>query len=1132
MTLDQIAEEFLERHRCNEQPDIEEYVVRFPDLATEIRATLPALAIMEEFGLDSGDSALSQPRWMMPKVSQVGDYRVLGELGRGGMGIVYEAEQLSLGRRVALKVLPQLAGDESGLVRFRREARAAARLHHTNIVPVFDVGQDGENAYYAMQLIQGQSLDLVINDLKRLRKQQFQGRKHSDGPGDNSDIPAPNAAGGTYERSPSLAAAVMTGRYRSEDFSAPPISNAAREIEVDESPSAEGESGLSSRRSAMLPGYAGGASSDTSSQQFYRSVAQIGLQTADALAYAHSRGIVHRDIKPANLLLDATGVVWVSDFGLAKTDDVDLTHTGDILGTLRYMSPERFQHQCDERADIYALGVTLYELLVMQPAYQGVDRLRLVQSIINEPLPAPRRFDLQLPTDLETIVLKAIEKDPRDRYQSAVAMADDLRRFIHDEPIRARRAKPAERLLRWARRNKGLATALTAIATLFLALVVVLSWTSIRQNELRQISEERGESLLKNLYLSQMNVAGQAAAQRYGTNTIRARLAEWEPEVVGQDLRNWEWYYLYALSHRESFTSGPLGNGFCWACDYSPDGKRIVNTVNGWGVQVRDASDGSVLVDRAFGSGRFVDWSPDGKKIAVGGFQPKFYILEAETLETIREIQVPSGREGYYLAWHPDSRLLAEVNDCSDDEKAKEIRIHDSATGELVWSLKQPEPQPRHLSWHPDGTRLACSDYEACIIWEFQEGQPQVESKPDGGRATWSPDGSTLAVIRPSGVWDAIGERQIVESQGASSIAWGPSSKRLAVGCVDGAILICDAKTSKSHRVLQGHLSDIWSLSWSKDGRQLASCGLKDETLRTWNLTDLDDSQSLVGDQSDHQLELDPDGTRIAASGAYQSSIFVWSIGGQLLAQRSFTDTVGTLSLSPDGTCVAHVPMSSPGLSFWETTSDTTVEIATDDSIMDLAWNADGRLAGASSTGDIVFWDDVGSQILTIPDADEVRVFCIDWKPDGRHLASAGNDNYIKLWDVATGEMQWRSATATPFAAKEIRFSHDGSRLAAAYANVIVLWDSATGEQIAKFDEVRENFGSLDWSPDDSRIVASSDASITLWDVQTGRVAMKLKGSAGLRNVRWSEDGMHIVAGGRLVTIYDATRGYGLNQPD
>ena len=206
-------------------------------------------------------------------------------------------------------------------------------------------------------------------------------------------------------------------------------------------PSGLSSSAPTSSSSAILPGGTQLSSAEPGRHAFFRSLAQIGRQVAGGLAYAHARGIVHRDIKPSNLLLDTEGVVWITDFGLAKGDDEGLSHTGDILGTIRYMAPERFRGEGDARADVYALGLTLYELLTLRPGFAASDRLELIERIKTEEPHRPRSVDARIPRDLETIVLKAIEKDPKARYQLAEAMSEDLGRFLDDEPIRARQVE-------------------------------------------------------------------------------------------------------------------------------------------------------------------------------------------------------------------------------------------------------------------------------------------------------------------------------------------------------------------------------------------------------------------------------------------------------------------------------------------------------------------------------------------------------------------------------------------------------------------------------------------------------------------------------------------------------------------
>ena len=477
--VEALAEEFLARKRRGENPPLSEYIEQYPQWAEEIADIFPAMELMEDFkpaSVDLSDGVEDGTSASIPELHQVADYRILKEIGRGGMGVVYEAEQQSLGRRVALKVLPrQSAGDGKALERFQREARAAAKMHHTNIVPVFEVGEDKEQVFYAMQLIQGQGLDFVIGDLKKLRSDSLGDGKRDDA---SASVPAN-----------SLAASLVAGEFREEKLLDSDADGSSDEAAHKPSDGAYAETLLTasaSTSSAVLPGHSELSTAESDRKAYFRSVAEIGLQTARALSYAHARGIIHRDIKPSNLLLDTTGVVWVTDFGLAKTNDVGLTHTGDILGTIRYMSPERFKGQCDVRADIYSLGLTLYELLLLKPAFESPDRLKLIDMVAKTEAVKPRSVDARIPKDLETIVLKASDKDAKSRYQSADDLAEDLQRFVNDEPIRARRTSAAERLVRWSRRNPWLATAMSVAALALVAVALVSSYSARAQNRLNE----------------------------------------------------------------------------------------------------------------------------------------------------------------------------------------------------------------------------------------------------------------------------------------------------------------------------------------------------------------------------------------------------------------------------------------------------------------------------------------------------------------------------------------------------------------------------------------------------------------------------------------------------------------------
>jgi serine/threonine protein kinase len=421
-----LAEELVARYRAGERPSIAELAARYPDLAGEIEELFPAALLLEEVKGLSCPGAARVP--VPPMLEQLGDYRIVREIGRGGMGIVYEAEQVSLHRRVALKVLPahlRLAPEQ--LERFQREARAAGALHHSNIVPVFGVGEDAGLHYYVMQLISGEGLDRVLARLLR----------HHGGPAHDTEVITARRA---RRVRPTTAISLQE----------PPLAALSATSTVPEGPA---------------PGFP-----SPECPTYYRRVAQLGLQAAEALACAHGQGILHRDVKPANLLLDERGTLWVTDFGLAKhLTGEDLTRPGEMAGTLRYSAPERFQGASDARADLFSLGLTLYEFLALHPAYDATDPAQLLLQVTQARIVRPRARNPAVPRDLETVVLKALAADPTQRYASAAELAADLARFLADRPVKARRASAVEHVLRWCRRNPAV-SALSA--ALLLACVV------------------------------------------------------------------------------------------------------------------------------------------------------------------------------------------------------------------------------------------------------------------------------------------------------------------------------------------------------------------------------------------------------------------------------------------------------------------------------------------------------------------------------------------------------------------------------------------------------------------------------------------------------------------------------------
>lgn len=419
-----IFDELTDKIHAGEQIDIESYVGQHPEHSEEIRRLAEALEVMGQIGRSRPTESVEGPdreETVLPHEA-LGDFRILREVGRGGMGVVYEAEQLSLGRRVALKVLPfAVVLDKRHLQRFKNEAKAAAALHHTNIVPVYSVGCERGVHYYAMQFIHGQSLGQLIDELRV-----------SDNPSNPSDLNTPRTNG--------------TGSARVNETGDTPHRMAVGD-------SGDGDVSDTQRSPQALISTA----HSTATPAHFEMVARLGIEAATALEHAHFHGVIHRDIKPTNLLLDEDGHLWVADFGLARLEsDAGLTLTGDLLGTIRYMSPEQALATpaiVDHRTDIYSLGVTLYELTTLQPPFHGNNRRELLNQVAFEEPPRPRRINSAIPRDLETILLRTTSKEPEGRYGSAQELAADLQRFLDHKPILARRRTIADRVFKWIRRH-------------------------------------------------------------------------------------------------------------------------------------------------------------------------------------------------------------------------------------------------------------------------------------------------------------------------------------------------------------------------------------------------------------------------------------------------------------------------------------------------------------------------------------------------------------------------------------------------------------------------------------------------------------------------------------------------------
>jgi serine/threonine protein kinase len=450
---------------------------------------------------------MPSPRGRESTGQRLGDFEIVREIGRGGMGVVYEARQVSLNRTVALKLLSGGLGlTPRAVQRFRREAEAAAKLHHTNIVPVYATGEEAGIHFYAMELIDGPSLDQVIRQMRQ---------------GASGTAATVTASGAGAARPPDLA---QTGPYV-------------------EAPTASG------------PTPEPGSSSLGSGSGYFDTVAGLIADVADALEHAHRLGVIHRDIKPANLLLSSAGRLSVNDFGLARLlEQPGMTMTGEFVGTPAYMSPEQIaagRIPLDHRTDIYSLGATLYELLTLQRPFAGERRDQVLAQIAQKEPRAPRKVNPQVPRDLETICLKALEKDPDRRYQTATALAEDLRRYVNRFAISARRAGPVERLRKWVKRHPAVAASLAGVA-LAVGLAGFFAYQACVAEGLRRAEQRRHDEELQTerrqraiddaIAAALAGDLGRAeraigAAELHGASTGQVRLLRGLVHFHGRDVR-------------------------------------------------------------------------------------------------------------------------------------------------------------------------------------------------------------------------------------------------------------------------------------------------------------------------------------------------------------------------------------------------------------------------------------------------------------------------------------------------------------------------------------------------------------------------------------------------------------------
>jgi WD40 repeat protein/tetratricopeptide (TPR) repeat protein len=1027
-----------------------------------------------------------------------GEFRIVREIGRGGMGVVCEAYQGSLNRHVALKFLPE----HGNLSRFRREAQAAGRLHHTHIVPVFGVGEHQGRHFYVMQYITGRGLDVVLKER------------------------AASASGSGSDRSPGRAGA--------------------------------------------------------------REAARIGAQVAGALAYAHGQGVIHRDIKPSNLLLDDEGTVWVTDFGLAKiVDQQDLTGTGDFLGTLRYMPPEAFEGRYDARGDIYALGLTLYELLALRKAYEETDRARLTRLITAGDPPARLRdLNREVPRDLETVIHKAIERDPAHRYQTAAALAEDLERFIADRPIRSRRIGEAERFARWCRRNKAVATLLAALVMVFFAgfAGVTIQWRRANAEAARANKTALAESQLR--VRAQAEIAARDLDKGfelawkddvdYGLLWMAEALAEVpaeQPEVARIARTNLAGWDGQVFRRRAILEHGASALGV----RFRPDGRAILTHAEEKVARLWDTATGRELVPPLNHPDNLtcIAFSPDGRLAATGCVDGKVRIWDAVTGRPVGPTLAPGRKPDIWgiarVEFSPDGRLLWSIDfhqttslwevetgrpidlpkeadtgrlasiapdryrqllnfDTVNriapfspdghrllllDPENGQVRICDIATR----TLAGPPIRAEGFAWFcysPDGSLIGTGDRARMArIWNASTGQAVAAFPPAGDGfhgATFSPDGRLLLTFtnRTAQTWDIVNRRPVGASLRHDSRihvgAFSPDGRLILTASEDRLTRIWDVATGMPVGSPLRHRREVWDASFSPDGRLVVTASL-DSTVQLWDIGQVDptpidgipfraypvgDADPGSGNGDWWRASVNRDGSRAVRGGRVPRLIETETgrpIGRPMIHRWPL---IWRVIFSPDGRRVA-----------------TTSQDA-------------GREKGGSLWTTCQVWDAATGRPVSPLLPHSSYVLALAFSPDGKVLATGDYGGAVHLWDVGTGTM-----IGKPFEVGSevfsMAFSPDGRLLAAGTPHQAMLWELGSGRALADPVRFKDAVLFLSFRPDGMDLAAGSkDSSVRLIGTDTGRVRAELDPDGQLLGVAFSPDGRLILTWSRNGTGNDA----------
>ncbi len=1092
---------------------------------------------------------------------RLGDFELIKEIGRGGMGVVYEARQQSLNKRVAVKILP-FSGvlNERAIKRFQNEAWAAAQLQHRNIIPVYHVGSERGVYFYAMQYVNGGDLGDLFN---ALRDAAIRGKLSSTGRGEGPTPPPLEEFGSKLRPSAtSLAIAEPTVKSVDGTVDAPNL----KRDSTHRSGWSKGDT-LASRHLMDLIA----KNHSTSIPQFLKAFISMGIQVADALHYAHEMGIVHRDIKPSNLLLDVEGDVWVADFGLAQVQsDPGMTATGAIVGTVPYMSPEQVLGKrvgIDHRTDIYSLGVTLYELLTLTRAFRGENREAIIRKVTFDDPTLPRKIDRRIPAELETIVMKAMSKNPSDRYQTAAEMADDFRLFRDDQPIKGRNPSIPQRLDRWARRHRPLVASAGAITLITFAAaiaVAVISWNYYTATAATLESEREQSAEIERLLDRSEGLRLVAnSALELEADPARALLlaisgAERYPGIDANDA------VLQALDANHEFRTltghpGPVGH-----LAFNADGTKLLSSATR--ARFQQGPDAAMIWDTA--TGQLLGQLKHETTITSAVFSPDaFRVLTASSPPAKLAIDDIDGKR---VSQPPMTWDLTTLNKLVTFENAFLFEAHAAA-------------------FSPDGLRVVFPSMgNAATIYDCVAGHPIVRLQGHDKRvvfAAFSPQGDRIVTASDDNtvrIWNATSGMQVfqfdiwqkldptIDQCVIDSVEFRADGRQLVTGSNSYGVHLWDLSTGTriNEEHLPGSVATYWPdglrfLTYRPRGREMTTRDSSEgKTLRTIRPENGMVRRAMISPNGQwiatHELNVNLVSVRNAARGELKAVLqghqfliqdMAFSPDSQMMATASSDKTVRLWHIASGSERATFPTRSSPIHPLSAASPDgKQFAIATEDSVMT------GKMLDFKPGESVI---DISSRIWMPPLAsnrfvtsrdDRLAVHSVaDGKElaainravgryqlaavnlDGDRVAAFSGGEAITLW--FPDDNRRLSLLVGPTQVFDLTFNPSGDRLVSVSADGFArVWDADTGQLLASLQNDGQVFDAV-FSPDAKQIATVTDQNrAIIWDFESFDKRTTLQApDAKIHHVAFSFDGTqlvsHVVHDSDAVHLWDALTG-------